>query len=170
MNTTTTTIRPYLAFYHANAKGTGCASKFELHPAHGGVEGYVSVLMANQRTGDPNANPQIYPSFNWQNGIIFTLTFTDLCEFMRVFRGEAESIQDGKGLYIRTSEFSMRVSLRHMVEPIDAYCLEAHRTAVRVDGEEDTARILLSSTEAMGLCLAFENSMSLIAFGIPKAD
>lgn len=32
-------FRPRLALYHANAKGTGCAIKMELHPAHGATDG-----------------------------------------------------------------------------------------------------------------------------------
>ena len=31
--------RPNLAFYHANAKGTGCALKLSLHPAHDDTDG-----------------------------------------------------------------------------------------------------------------------------------
>lgn len=167
-NNTETTIdyRPSLAFYHANAKGTGCAAKFELHPAHNAVEGCISVLMANQVMGDPDANSPVHPRFDWDNAMAFNLAFADICEFLRVFRGECESIQDGKGLYIRNPECAMRVSLRHMIEPLLCYSLEACR--LDPDGNEHSACIVLSSAEALGLSLALEDSMGLIAFGVPN--
>ena len=170
MNTnteTTAACRPYLAFYHANAKCTGCAAKFELHPAHDAVEGYISVLMANQVMGDLDANSPVHPRFDWDNAMAFNLTFADICEFLRVFRGECESIQDGKGLYVRNPECAMRVSLRHMIEPVDGYSLEAYRHDMGT-GADTSARIILFSSEALGLCLALEQSMGLIAFGVPN--
>ena len=163
MNTNTeTTIdyRPALAFYHANSKGTGCA-------ANNAVEGYISVLMTNQVMGDSDANSPAYPRFDWDNAMAFNLTFADICEFLRVFRGECESIQDGKGLYIRNPECAMRVSLRHMIEPVDGYSLEAYRHDMGT-GADTSARIILFSSEALGLCFALEQSMGLIAFGVPN--
>ena len=171
MNTnteTTTDYRPALAFYHANAKCTGCAAKFELHPAHDAVDGCMFVRMANQMMGDPDANSPVHPRFDWDNAMAFNLAFADICEFLRVFRGECESIQDGKGLYIRNPECAMRVSLRHMIEPVDGYSLEACRHDMGT-GADTSARIILFSSEALGLCLALEQSMGLIAFGIPIA-
>lgn len=161
--------RPALAFYHANGMGTGCAVKFKLHPAHDADDGYISVRMVNQMTLDYRiANPQIYPRFDWDNATAFNLTFADICEFLRVFRGECESIQDGKGLYIRNPECAMRVTLRHIVEPINGYSLEAYRHDMGT-GADTSARIILFSSEALGLCLALEQSMGLIAFGVPNA-
>ena len=167
-NTETTTNRPALAFYHANGKGTGCAAKFELHPAHDSTEGSIFLRLANQRLGDGSANPRIYPSFDWDGAITIRLAFADVCEFLRVFRGECESIQDGKGLFHRYAGGAVKVGLRHMVEPLPCYSLEACR--LDPDGNEHSACIVLSSAEALGLSLALEDSMGLIAFGIPKVD
>lgn len=160
-NNTRPALRPYLAFYHANAKGTGCAAKFELHPAHGAVEGYVSVSMANQRTA------KHIPSFDWDDSINLKLCFADVCEFLRLFRGETESIADGRGLFHRTPNANIRVHLRHVVEPVCCYSLEVYERRFS-DSEERRVCIVLTSAEATGLCLALEHSMSLLAFGIPE--
>ena len=83
-----------------------------------------------------------------------------------MFRGECESIEDGKGLYHRTARFYTRIVLRHMIEPLAGYSLELYRTSN--DGkDESNARIILSDAEALGLGLAIENSFGVISFGIP---
>jgi len=172
MNTnteTTAAYRPSLAFYHANAKCTGCAANFELHPAHDAVDGYMFVRMANQMTlADRAANPPVYPRFDWDNEITFKLDVIEVARLVRVLRGEEESLEDGKGLFHISAEGSMRVCFRHMVEPLNCYSLEAYRRTK--DGKEDNARIILATAEATALCLAFEMSIVPIAFGVPRVD
>lgn len=173
MNTTTastTANRPSLAFYHANGKGTGCAAKFTLHPATAEADGCFFVRMANQTSlGDRLANPPVYPSFDWDNGIDFKLCFADVCEVLRVLLGETESIQDGKGLYHCLADGrNICIRLRHMVEPISGYSLEVSQHVGQ--GNDNSARIVLSPTEALGLCLALEYSMGQIVFGVPTVE
>ena len=80
-----------------------------------------------------------------------------------MFRGERESMCDGKGIYIRSSGCGVRFDVRHVIEPICGYVFEAYR--VDASGEETSRRIALSSAEALALCLALENSMGILAFG-----
>lgn len=157
--TTTTHGRPALRIHHANARGTGSALTVALDPATATSDGRLIVGIAPQRTADN------LPTFDWPREIVVALRFADVCEFLRVFRGECESIADGKGrLYIIDGGDRIRVNLRHMIEPVNAYSLEAY--ALLANGEERRVGILLMSGEALGLCLAIEQGMAAMAFGI----
>jgi len=159
--------RPSLAFYHANARGTGCAMKLSLHPAHDDTDGCIMMTMANQRTiGDRVSPNPVYPTFDWEGRLTVKLDFTDLSRIVQVFHGERESLGDGKGLYHQTARFSTSIVLRHIIEPESCYSFELYRKSK--DGkDESSARIVLSDTEAFGLCRAMENSFGVISFGIP---
>ena len=51
-----------IGIYHANGKGTGCAIKIELHPAHDEVDGSVFIRLALQKTVGSVANgTHVYP-------------------------------------------------------------------------------------------------------------
>ena len=64
------TYRPKLAFFHANAKGTGCAATLELHPAHDDMEGCIMLSVANQLTIGNRMGPNpTFPRFDWENKI-----------------------------------------------------------------------------------------------------
>lgn len=161
MNTNTNTA-PALAFYHANEKGTGSAAKFFLIPARNGSEGHIIMEVANQ-IGYEGAKGG---RFDFDNSIIVNLGFAELCQMLQVFRGECESINEGRGLYhIDTQEVS-RVYLRHIIEPKCGYQLQVQKKDRKTDTEK-SASILLSSYEALGLCEAIAGSLSVIAFGLP---
>lgn len=159
--------RPNLAFYHANARGTGCAMKLSLHPAHDDTDGCIMMTMANQLTiGDRCAPNPVYPKFDWDGRLTVKLDFADLSRIVQVFRGERESLSDGKGLFHQTARFSTCIVLRHVVEPESCYSFELYRKS-RDGKDESSARIVLSDAEALGLCLAIEGSFGVICFGIP---
>ena len=157
--TSTGCNRPSLTLYHANARGTGSAIRFALHPSTADADGYISVAMAGQKTVGHS------PTFDWDNAVEFRLMFADVAQFLQVFRGEVESIADGKGIYYRTPEYSLRVVLRHLIEPVYGYSLEVYRLGA--DGADTSARFLLTSAEALGICCAFEDSLGLLVFGDP---
>lgn len=158
--------RPRLSFFHANARGTGCALMLELRPAHGVTEGSIMMTLASQLTvGDRRGPNPVYPTFDMENRMVVKLGFMDIAKMLQVFRGECESIEDGKGLIHRTARLSSRITLRHMVEPVAGYMLDVFRTA---EGREDQhAGIMLSPPEAMGLAMAVEASLGVLCFGIP---
>ena len=159
--------RPSLTFYHPNAKGTGCALSMDLHPAHDGVDGCFMMRVACQSAvGDPRAARPTFARFDWERSIRVKLDFNDLCQILQVFRGASESIADGRGLYHRSPKAATRIVLRHLVEPVVGYSLELYRTPVGGEGES-RAHILLTPSEARGLCEAVAGSMSVICFGIP---
>jgi len=160
------TYRPKLRFYHANARGTGCAVSMELHPAHDDTDGSIMVCMSNQATiGDLRGPNPKYPRFDWEGSIIVKLDFSDLCRILQVLRGECESLDDGRGLYHTTATASTKIVFRHIVEPFAGYSLEFYRTAK--GGGETRTHYVFSPWEALGLAEAIAGSMSVISFGIP---
>lgn len=164
--------RPRLSYYHANSKGNGSAINIELHPAHwgaeGNVEGSLFVSMANQKTvGVRNGSETVFPSFDWKNRLVLRFTMSDIAQIMMVFRGMQESVGDGRGIFHRSSRYNTVIKFEHRIEPHPSYVLEVYRKSQ--DGAEQMhSFIAFSPAEAVGLSLAIEQSMGLIAFGIPE--
>ena len=166
MDTEIKTYRPSLVFYRANAKGTGSAMKMELHPAHGDTAGCIMMSLASQKTvGDYRGPNPIYPTFDWENAICVRLDFIDLSKMLQVFRGEYESIEDGRGLVHRLPSGLTYVRLEHLVEPIPGYRLDVKLCDGVVIVEQRS--IILMPYEALGLVAAIESSLGVICFGVP---
>lgn len=159
-------FRPKFALYHASAKGTGCAMKMVLHPAHDDTDGSIWMTLANQMTvGDRRGPNPIYPRFDWENAACVKLGFNDLCQILQVFRGEIESIGEGKGLYHASSRATAQISFHHTIDPISGYSLEVYRTSR--EGESQHYHFFFNGAEACGLTEAISDVMGVIAFGIP---
>ena len=161
-----TRTRPALTMYHPNGNGTGSALRLELHPAHDDTAGSIMATIATQlATVDHPGTVSVYPRFDWEGAITVKLDFTDISKMLQVFRGECESLEDGRGLFHKSTRGTTKIMLRHLVEPIHGYMLEVYRNT---HGSEDSnARIFLSPYEALGLATAIESSMGVICFGIP---
>ena len=158
--------RPTLTMYHPNGKGTGSAIRLELHPAHDDTAGSIMATIATQlTTGNCMGSMPVYPRFDWDGAITVKLDFTDISKMLQVFRGEYESIEDGRGLFHKSTRGTTKIVLAHSVEPINGYMLEVYRKTS--DSEDSNARIFLSPYEALGLTAAIESSMGVICFGIP---
>ena len=158
--------RPALTLYKANAKCTGCAMKMELHPAHGDTAGCIMMSLASQKTvGDYRGPNPIYPTFDWENAICVKLDFIDLSKMLQVFRGECESIDDGRGLVHRSPKGLTYIKLAHQVDPIPGYRLDVNLCDGVVIVEQRT--IMLAPCEALGLTAAIESSLGVICFGVP---
>ena len=166
MDTKIKTYRPSLVFYRANAKGTGCAMKMELHPAHGDTAGCIMMSLASQKTvGDYRGPNPIYPTFDLENAICVKLDFIDLSKMLQVFRGECESIEEGRGLVHRSTSGLVYIRLAHLVDPIPGYKLEVEFHAGAGSVEKRT--VILAPFEALGLVAAIESSLGVICFGMP---
>ena len=138
----------------------------DLHPAHDRVDGSIMVRVANQMTvGDLRGPNPTFPRFDWENAVSVKLDFSDLCKMLQVFRGECESLEEGRGLYHRTARATTKIVLRHLVDPVAGYSFELYRTPAQ--GEETRTHILFSPWEALGLAEAIAGSMAVISFGIP---
>lgn len=161
--------RPAFSFFHPNAKGTGCALMMELHPAHDLKEGSIMACFMNQKTvGDRRGSKPTYATFDTENKIWVKLDFYDLAKMLQVFRGECESLEEGKGLFHQSVKYSTHIRLQHQLEVSPGYLLEVYRNVPGRNDADVSARITLAPWEALGLSLAIENSFGVICFGIPK--
>ena len=161
-------IRPSLSFYHANAKGTGCAVQLRLHPAHDYTDGSIWLKIANQMTvGNPMGPNPTFSTFDWENAMNVKLDFNDLCQVLQVFRGECEAINEGKGLYHRSPLGQTTIKLKHLVDPVPGYLLEVYRASSKGKEADGHAGMLLKPAEALGLCESIAGAMYLVSFGIP---
>lgn len=141
----------------------------DLHPARGDMDGYMMLSLASQKTvAERGGDSPRFATFDWERRVCVKLDFSDICRMLQVFRGEVESIDDGKGLYHMSASYSTRIVLRHVLEPA-GYSLEVYRNTRGKPDEDVSARITLSMAEATGLALAFENSIGLICFGVPDS-
>ena len=144
--------RATLALFHPNAKGTGCAVKMSVVPATCFTEGGLAVSLVKQEDG-----------FIWNNSLDVFLQFDDVSKVLQVLRGETESIDEGKGLYEKSGELSLLLTFRHCLEPVSGYRLDVCQS---LEGKKSNATMFFSPSEAIGLSIALENSMSAIAFGL----
>ena len=147
---------------HANAKGNGCAICVERRPARTECRGCVVMTFAAQM--DESRQEKMFPRFEWDKAIRVKLDLVDVARMLQVFRGECESICDGKGIFIRSLGHAVRFNVRHVIEPVFGYIFEVYRVNTST-GEETSRLIALSSAEALALSLALENSMGMLAFG-----
>ena len=86
-------MKPRLALYHANAKGTGCAIKMELHPAVGATDGSIFCTFAAQKTVGNRLGPNpTFPTFDWDGAITVKLAFDDLTKMQQFFRMHRRSL------------------------------------------------------------------------------
>lgn len=154
--------RPTWTMYHPNGKGTGSALRLELHPARPDAEGSILATIAPQKSPTPA------PSFDWDNSIAVRLGILDLAKVLQVFRGQYESIDDGKVIYHRTANGCTVVRLEHRIEPFSGYVLAVSH---RPNGG-DTVRLIFAMTydEAFALSEAIGHAMLYVSFGVPVAD
>jgi len=163
--------RPRLSFYHANSKGTGSAARFEIIPACGERDGVIFMTLAQQKSvaagSDAQGNRQ-YATFDWQNRVTVKLNFSDLCQMLLVFRGLATTIMDGKGLYHDSRNTTTIINLTRQAEPYPGLSLDVSRRGKAEAEAAIRVRILFNGTEAFGLGTVLEQSLGVLAFGIPK--
>lgn len=148
--------------YHPNSKGTGMALALELYLATPEVPGKLKLEFARQ------VSPEgaIFPRFDWENRRTIVLAPEEVEKVLEVFNGYTESIEDGKGIFVRTPTNAAAFRLRHVVEPVPAYALQL---VVREAGDaatEDVRNINLTPTEAMMLYHALTAAMGRLVFGL----
>lgn len=163
--------RPRLSLYHANSKGTGSAARFEVVPACGDRDGAVFLTLAQQKSvasGSAGQGNREHATFDWQNRVTVKLNFSDLCQMLLVFRGQASSIADGKGLYHDSRNMTTIINLTRQTEPHPGLALDVSRRGKAESEPAGRVRIVFNGAEAFGLGAALEQTLGLLAFGIPK--
>jgi len=163
--------RPRLSFYHANGKGTGSAARFEVVPASSDQAGVIYLTLAQQKsiaTGMDDQGKRQYATFDWQNRVTVKLNFSDLCQMLLIFRGQATVIAEGKGLYHDSRNTTTIINLTRQTEPYAGLALEVSRRS-KIESEPAVRiRIVFKDAEAFGIGAVLEQSLGIIAFGIPK--
>lgn len=160
-------LRPCYSCCHPNAKGTGCSVRFELHPAHGTVEGSVFATFAAQKTiGSFDGGHKILPTFDWANRITVRLTVNEIAELLEVFRGYKEQIGDGNGLFHRTAKANTIITLEHRTEPTSCYVFGVSRRTA--GGDLKRLHLVLAMKETIVLSEALAGGLLYMAFGIPE--
>ncbi len=153
---------------HANARGTGSAIRFELHPARGRVAGHIFVDVARQKSvASMQGEVPTFATFDWENKICCKMGLGDLAQMLMVFRGMQESIQDGKGLFHRSAKANTVIKFNHQIEPNPGYLFSV--SCKPFDGELRDAFFVFRPEEAVWFSAALETSMSVLAFGVPTA-
>ncbi len=165
------TFRPSLSFYHANGKGTGSAARLEVIPACGDRDGVVFVTLAQQKsvaTGSASQGNRQHATFDWQNRVTVKLNFGDLCQMLLVFRGQSATIAEGKGLYHDSRNTTTIINLSRQAEPYPGLALDVSRRGKDESEQAVRVRIVFNAAEAFGLGVALEQTLGLLAFGIPR--
>ena len=163
--------RPRLSFYHANAKGTGSAAQFEVVPACGDRDGSVFLTLAQQKSvasGSSEHGNRQHATFDWPNRVTVKLNFSDLCQMLPVFKGQAATIADGKGLYHDSRNTTTLINLTRQSEPYSGWALEVSRRGKAESESVVRTRIVFNTAEAFGLGAVLEQVLGLLAFGIPN--
>ena len=132
-----------LKMFHPNAKGTGACLKISETP----TDTMLRVFPQGQSRGG-------FPSFDWDHPVDFVANWHDLARMLMVFRGECESLEDGRGLLHTHDAGQSKLVLRHVIEPVHCYALEIYER--NSDGVESCGVFRLSTAEALGLSLIFE--------------
>lgn len=161
--------RPRLSFYHANGKGSGSAAQFEVVPACGDRDGAVFLTLAQQKsvaTGSAEQGNRQHATFDWANRVTVKLNFGDLCQMLPVFKGQAATIADGKGLYHDSRSTTTLINLIRQAEPYTGWALEVSRRGKAESEAAVRTRIVFNSAEAFGLGAVLEQVLGLLAFGI----
>lgn len=131
-----------LKIYHPNAKGTGSCLKISETP----TDTMLQVFSQGASRGG-------FPSFDWDRPVDFVVDWRNLAEILMVFRGECESLGDGRGLSYAHDAGWSKLMLRHVIEPVHCYVLEIYEKRGDV---ESRGIFTLSTAEALGLSLIFE--------------
>ena len=163
--------RPRLSFYHANGKGSGSAAQFEVVPAGGDRDGAVFLTLAQQKsvaTGSAEQGTRQHATFDWQNRVTVKLNFGDLCQMLQVFKGQAATIADGKGLYHDSRNTTTLINLTRQSEPYTGLALEVSRRGKAESEPAVRTRIVFNGAEAFGLGAVLEQVLGLLAFGVPN--
>ena len=121
-------VRPRYICCHPNPQGTGTSVKFDLHPAHGYVEGSVFATFASQKTTASYVDGKpVPPTFDWENSVTIRLTINEVAEMLEVFRGYREKLLGSFEGAVATPE-ETEAEMRRMRE-VSGYVLDPH-TAV----------------------------------------
>ena len=151
---------------HANAKNTGSAVDMIVRPATEQEVGYLMVSFAPQKTvAEISCGKRIMPTFNYERKIGVKLTIFEVAQIVGVLDGHQESLEDGKGLYHKSSKGVAVIGLTHKVESAVGYWFSVKRNPNESD--EQKVGIFLSPVEGRTLSIILKQAMFYMGFGTP---
>ena len=162
---TTHSNQGQIAFYHANAKGTGAALRFEFKPPIGRRNGCFFMEMAMQKTTASGGRGGRTPAtFDWESKATVKLSFMDACEFLAVLQLKQPSLgHNGKGLYHVNGDKDTMIGMRTSSER-KGYTVGISRKD-KQGQQVFKGHFLISPTEAIGLEAIFTAALFHMAFG-----
>lgn len=166
-NCTFSTLNGRLAFYHANAKGTGAALRFDLKPAERRRAGCFYMELAHQSgVAETNGGNRRAASFDWENKATVKLGFSDICEFLLVLEGRQDCLAgDARGLYHTNGRTNTMIQLRRGGDR-PGFVLAVSRKDAE-EGQQFKGHITLSESEARGLFYVLQSGLFYVAMGAP---
>ena len=143
---------------HPNVKGTGSAMNISIFPATSYRRGYLQIALANQNDSR---------GLNWANWAAIRLDIEDIGKILMVLRGMRESIDDGKGLFLRYADRSVVFKFMHKIDPEPHYSFNVHiKREDKPEGEQNQKyEFLLSIAEGVALEAGLMAAMGRILFG-----
>ena len=159
-----------LVFYHANGTGTGAAAKFDpkLFGLEEGRAACFFLDMARQKTVASGAGEErAHATFDWENKVTVKLDFPDICQFLAVLEGSAESVGGKKeGIYHGNGDSSTLIHFKKHESGGFALGLSRKRDS------EEANRVLtvLTPNEAVGLRHVLGTGLFFMACPMPAAE
>lgn len=150
----------HLTFAHPNAKNTGTAVKFELHPAEGGREGRIAMWIAPQKERQSATE---LSSFDWDKAALVMFSPLEIGGLLEVLRGYHEKLEDGRGYFHRYSNRAAIIHFEHQLEPIPSYVMTLTEKTGGVELRE--IAFMLSTCEGLVLSEVFTSALVRMAFG-----
>lgn len=164
-------FNPHLVFYHPNGRGNGAAIRFSVEPATADRDGAVFFSIAKQNGTAGSTPEQKFASFDWANRTTVKLNFVEVAEILMVFGGQASALSHaGKdGLYHNSAQATTSVELKRSEDPgRPGYLLGVGRTPKADPNARQYHAFVFRPAEAVGLRLALQAEMGLLAFGVPR--
>lgn len=159
--------RARLAFYHANAKGSGTAIQFDLGGSSDGDERGVRLFldMAHQKTAPSRGEEGRVPAtFDWGQKATVKLGVSDVCEFLAVLCGrKAQAGDERLGLYHDAGAVNTAIGFKRDGES------GQYGLSISKKGKDGTSvfrgYILLGEGEAVGLQVVLQAALVRMTFG-----
>ena len=154
-----------LAFYHADAKGSGRAMRLELRLNRAEEDRYDCFFleMARQQTAATGERGRTVATFDWDRKVVVKLDFFDVCELLTVLEGRAPNAGGQRnGLYHQSGNTNTLIAFRKDPERA-GYSLDISRKDQQ-GNQVFKEHIILSEAEATGLRCVMQAGLFYLAF------
>lgn len=159
--------RPKLSFYHPTSKGNGSVAFFELYPTFGSEEGSVNVKIAKQMTIGDRAHGKM-PTFDYEHAVTVKLSFAEVSAILEVLCGKVASVNGDDGLYHSSTICAKRIRFKRNADT-GLFVLSVI-SYPKNQPQAENHGIVFNTSEALGLRIAFTDSIKYLAWGIVNEE